>query len=738
LEIAKILHQARERLRHIEQNFFLSSATPVFTQSNQKSCYFIFQSLAAPIRRRRLDLQTQLNQILDTCIGFKTDSISVQDSNGLLAEAWEALFILSQEKGSSRTVDDVVYSIAKHLANTIIEPILSSCSQDSMETVNPSSLILKNTVWTVSEKVSKLEFNSLASYNAGRKDSSSSHITGPICVLEWSTTSTSLAADHTHADRCKTTLNSFTSLLYLLRTIFTFLYEKAFYKKNSLSSMLGRHLFGATMKDKGQQQPSNLDTLLDELMSNMDPSGFIMIQVFHSLKSILWDFCIPDTLDSSVLSILPSLADSLRKATTEFEMSLVEQNFSNDTDILSNYAIHFEEYVCEKRRASILYECRTMLLKTDYHNTKFVGTDVYAKKRENRKPYSLQLTTEKFDCDDHDGMTIFILEKAAISQVAENLLQRVRQTMESAVDPLYHNTPILSYRLPASLYRTARELLDLYRFVIPSTYEKEISSVPRTAAIFYNDCVFLAHYCLTLGLEYKDRFILPESLESSGSSSGHPMSHLRETCTFVDLVPLFREMADRYMVSMIQLHKDQLNQEIGPSLPYFSTALGSNESVVEWYDAETALSGGLLHLRNLSRVWKGFLSHDVYGRAMGFLVDAMITLFLDGIFQAKEISEEACNFTGQLLSTMTRGVIDLFLESPMTLEEAKKDTSIYSRNWDRLCAVEKFLSMSLVDVTVGLSDGTFTSITAPELSRLVVAVYQDSEKRRSVLKLINQ
>jgi len=55
--------------------------------------------------------------------------------------------------------------------------------------------------------------------------------------------------------------------------------------------------------------------------------------------------------------------------------------------------------------------------------------------------------TGKFDCED-DGMIVFILQKAAISHVAEKLLEMVRETMESAVDPLYKNTPVLSSRLP--------------------------------------------------------------------------------------------------------------------------------------------------------------------------------------------------------------------------------------------------------------------------------------------------
>ena len=734
VQTAQLLEQAHQSLQRIQLCFFShptddATENNIFSPPNHELCFHILESLTAPIRRRRLDLLTKVNHILDTCIGIRSQSLSVQESHGLLAHAWDALFILSK---GSRKVEDVLYTLATNIGTRIIQPLLASCSKESTNMLlgpnEPSLLLLKNTSWKVSENSVKMDENTmLGSHYGGHKSVSSIQITGPTCVLEWSVSSSSsldLACSHAH--RSKAILHSFASMLHLLSSIFKFIHDKILCQNNALSTQIGQYLFSGTQrKDHGrQQQVSSLNALLDEIISHMDPAGFVMIQIFQSLKNIIWDFCIPDTLDSSVLSILPSLAESLRKCTTDFELALVEQAFTKETDILSDYAIHFEEYIAEKRRALLLSQCRTMLLKTDYHNTVYVGTDVPAKKRQSRKAYALQLTTGKFDCED-DGMVVFILQKAAISQVAEKLLQMVRDTMNSAVDPLIRNTPILSSRLHASLYRTARELLDLFRIVIPASHGKEISSIPRTTAIFYNDCVYLAHHCLTLGLEYKD-----PSTESSSSSS-----NLRNTCTFVDLVPLFRELGDRYLVDMIQSHKDQLMELVGSRLTHFCPALGSTDSVIEWNDAETAQSAGLHHLRNLSHVWKGFLSHDVYSRAMGYLVDAILGLFLDKIFQAKDISEEACDFTSQLLDTMTQGVVDFFME--VTLEEAKKDASIYCRNWDRMNAVETFLKRTLVDITMGLSEGLFSSLTCPELSSLVVAVFQDSEKRRSLLKLLH-
>ena len=46
--------------------------------------------------------------------------------------------------------------------------------------------------------------------------------------------------------------------------------------------------------------------------------------------------------------------------------------------------------------------------------------------------------------------------------------------------------------------------------------------------------------------------------------------------------------------------------------------------------------------------------------------------------------------------------------------------------------------MSLDDVTLGLSSGVFCSLTSYELCNLTHATFDDSLKRRNVLKVLNQ
>ena len=46
------------------------------------------------------------------------------------------------------------------------------------------------------------------------------------------------------------------------------------------------------------------------------------------------------------------------------------------------------------------------------------------------------------------------------------------------------------------------------------------------------------------------------------------------------------------------------------------------------------------------------------------------------------------------------------------------------------------MDMFLADIGVGLLRGAFRSVTGPELSRLILGVFADSDKRRGVLVLL--
>ena len=90
---------------------------------------------------------------------------------------------------------------------------------------------------------------------------------------------------------------------------------------------------------------------------------------------------------------------------------------------------------------------------------------------------------------------------------------------------------IRTYRDEAAmeLHYTARDIFDIWRAVIPQHNEEQLENEPFQAAVFHNDCTYITYHLLALG--YHHRLWLP--------------TPVKETCSFLDMVPLFRSLGQQ-------------------------------------------------------------------------------------------------------------------------------------------------------------------------------------------------
>ena len=184
---------------------------------------------------------------------------------------------------------------------------------------------------------------------------------------------------------------------------------------------------------------------------------------------------------------------------------------------------------------------------------------------------------------------------------------------------------------------------------------------------------------------------------------------------------------------------------VSPRLSSFEQALGSNESVTEWDDADTALRAALYHLGHLSQAWKPVLSRGVYHMTMGNLVDLVLTLYLDAVIKAEDITESASRFVHSLLLDATKGTAEMFIvesldnsnhinmDSDDIQQQRSQLACKYCSLFGKAQAVLKFMAMRLDEIERGLEEGLFRSVTAKELSHLIRAAFDDSDKRTTLL-----
>ncbi|KAL3920437.1 MAG: hypothetical protein SGILL_003264, partial [Bacillariaceae sp.] len=482
--------------------------------------------------------------------------------------------------------------------------------------------------------------------------------------------------------------------------ILVFVQSKILLERENLCNLLGTQLFGIPNAFPGTL---NFDLIgLESPSLGGNDQGFLM----EGMVRWVQDHCLAEAVRFEDLTQVSSMQADLLTATNSICRKLVERGLISQESApkIISFCEGFEKAYVDHRRCILLNQARTILCNDDYHNTVVVGED----------EHSIQK-----DLKD-ETMAVFQLSKCSVSSTAFKLMALVRNTMDEAVE-VSTNLPedsVLTLLRP-TLYRTAREMLSLFRFIIPSSHGFEVANVPRTAAVLHNDAVFLSHHCLTLGLEYGEK--LPPANENDVRGK-----LLKQTCIFVDMVPLFRDLADTSLGDMVELQKQQLAEIVGSRITLFGKAMRSNESLQEWTEAETALAAGTYHLRHLAQAWKPILSPSVFLRTVGYLANILIEMYLNQMIGATIISQEASQFASALFHKGAADIAQVVGEENLA--------SKYVVEWGHFQGVGKFLGLrNLAQVEQALSSGRFSHLESQELARLVRAVFDDTPHRQSLL-----
>jgi len=659
----------------------------------------ILSSLRHQIRRHRVELVHRAGTVLNGSVELTAASIVVK-SSAQLAVAYRVLETLDEnELNKTRTsaLKETLREFTSRLYDEVLKPILT-VSDDSGNFCR----------WKVEETSDK--GSTMIGVSTINKK-------GTLHRIDWSV----LGADENDEEKDENgvmkeikssfaVINSWSNILKVLQRILVFVQSKVFLERETLCNLVGNQLFGTPNAMPGLMNLSALG--LESTLLGGNDQGILTEAMVEWLR----DQCLSEDVmeegrdnenDSrKCLGRVASLREVLLVSTLPFveEMQIRHLIPQNPPSRLVVFCQDFEKTYVERRRCARLNQARDILIQNDYHNTVVVGVE------ENPSPEDLQ----------EAAVAIFRLSRCSISDSANKLMTLVRNTMNEAVTvstTVSQDSPLAMLR--PTLYKTSREMFSLFSAIIPASHGREVANVPRTAAVLHNDSVFLAHHCLTLGLEYKEKFPQVDEDDIRGKL-------LKQTCIFVDMVPLFRELADTSLNDMLDLQKHQLAEIVGGRITYFGQSLRSDESVHEWSEAETALAAGIYHLRHLAQAWKSILATSVFLRSMGYLADVVFALYLKEMTSAKTISGSARQFTGTLFRKATVEISGL-LDSP-------QDPYKYALEWGRFEAVGNFLDLDqLAQVEQALSSGVFRHVESQELARLIKGTYNDSSHRKSLL-----
>ena len=434
----------------------------------------------------------------------------------------------------------------------------------------------------------------------------------------------------------------------------------------------------------------------------------------------------------------------------------------------------------EARRRAVLSQARELVL-ADYHNAMIACGDARVDDT---------ASAGSVGDGDGDGRTLrhqdiqactgnaLGFEECHISITACRLLKLVHATLEeccSAKDTT----------LAQVLYQTTRDCLELFLAIVPVRYADVVQMDVRMGAIFYNDCMYVAHNTTLLTRAAVDQL----------RHSRH--TALRACIAFVDFIPRFRAMGEACLASHVERQQAVLEDifseihlsatggpcagatgdvEAGSHDPSHSGdgAMGSdsaddtdgggsgglNDSLSDRLNTSGFLVGALVerlgfarrdmdlgrstdgsaegynddikavalvkHMKGLRDKWSGTLQESVYDRLVGHLIGHILSMGIEHVMSAKIISEGAC-----------ADIIRIFraLQGCKALLLQQTDSAVLRSvpHWRKFAALTDVLGYSVTDIAEWLPRRKFADFSASELTGLVRALFDESPRRAKLL-----
>ncbi|CAM9129934.1 unnamed protein product [Hapterophycus canaliculatus] len=376
---------------------------------------------------------------------------------------------------------------------------------------------------------------------------------------------------------------------------------------------------------------------------------------------------------------------------------------------------------------------------------------------------------------DQQETQTFRLEAYQVSTVARALVALVRATLTEACSDQ------VPPHCAKELFRTARDMLDLFRAVVPVQHANALDGVPRIAAVFQNDCLYLAHHMVTLGHEFREGLPPPAN----------------QTATMIDTVPLFRELAAQSLSEQQRRQQQQLQEFFSGvdvlastvTAPAFSQDRGAADgSVFERLYGDDddgsgrgpgALRGGLdargwmapgvgggggggvgmaagygggtaeegaaavavrksvYHLRQLRQArawsilaWSNVLPDRVYKRVMGALLSLVAGKICTPVLAAGDLGEEQTHALHRIFKSLGEAAQDIFDSSA----EAEQHTP----GWSKAVVVGQMMELGLEAIGEQLQGDGLRPLSNDELGGLVRAIFQDNPGRAAILDAVGQ
>ncbi|PWZ41196.1 Centromere/kinetochore protein zw10 [Zea mays] len=333
------------------------------------------------------------------------------------------------------------------------------------------------------------------------------------------------------------------------------------------------------------------------------------------------------------------------QSTTEFENKLRSMMFllpDRKDGKLTQFVDDVEVHFAVRKRSEILVKARNILVQYDYDSP--------------------------------------LPEKCFTSKSALLVMKLVHGALKDA--------SLSSARVAKEFCFAARDVLLLYRAIVPVQLEKQFDSLSQVAAIVHNDFYHLSQEILGLAFQYRADF----------------PSDLQKQVVFVDLAPIFSQMADAILRRQIQLTVDTISEAIDGAEGFQNT-----HQPQHYESAKFSIEQVVFILEKIRIMWESILPRSIYRKSM-------------------------CNVLGSVFSRITR---DMLLIDDMAAEETLQVIHVmpywFEITPNNYCP--ELLDMSLKSITSCWESGDLVrcGFTSSEVQNFIKAIFADSPLRKECL-----
>ncbi|XP_064622438.1 centromere/kinetochore protein zw10 homolog [Lineus longissimus] len=468
-----------------------------------------------------------------------------------------------------------------------------------------------------------------------------------------------------------------------------------------------------------QETFSNLTAVLDfiqqyifsvDLQNGQTTLQRLGLVLSKDMLSLIIEHCLAPSIPTNTRDLEPYKA--VVQATEEFQEKLsCCALIGKENDELVKYVSNINVLFANKKCQDLLQKART-LMTAEIHSMVLVteeeGLGDSAPGSE-EKAKRLKKAEAVYRSGHLSGST-FKLPKCFISVSVQSLVTLAYETL--------HEACTSSQQCAVQLFYTVRNMFELYSTVVPTFHRDSLTKLPQLAALHHNNCMYIAHNLTTLGHQFRQ--LLAESLQHG-------------TATFLDYVPMIRQLGTDCLLGQMSRQKEQLMECLQGANGFTNVAESdSSES------SERAVKQVLFQLSHLQNVWQEVLPETVYFKAMGTLLNSTVVEIINCITALEDISADDATLLHSLFSIIVDRASSYF-KSENAENNALASLQKYTPKWNKFKEMLLVLNAGLVEISDRWADGKgplANEFSPAEVKQLIRALFQNTDRRSAVLSRI--